>query len=368
MKKVFFVCSLLCFGVVLSAEEMQFVTTLSQPTGSFARVESVNADSPARALQVNFCNSRISSGVVSVSGAVRAAYLKLDNSGSLGGNVPVYQLSTLNLGSGRSFEGGNVWAQEANPAAVKADGTLYGTDMKYLVAELPALEITDTANIKRGGPTGEDLEWGAQYACDYKEASGSISCTGNATYASYVLKSKGGDMREPTATCEDPDYKVNHKSECCASAPETDTDCYYESTSYAWESSGSFDMAAAFGSDWLVRSCQEKCWYQGGNTSCGSGASGVSESLFTTSAIIMKTSDNCSNHSCSGTICDKDWYQSYTCDSDHKNVKFVHLCGYNNMPFTTYCPPKGSGESPRFSGSSMSWTCKETKKVNKNGW
>lgn len=226
MKKFIFACGILFLGVLASAEELKFITTLSQPQGSFARVESSNAERPARALQVNFCNNKVSSGQINVDGAVRAAYLQLDNTGSLGGNVPVYQLSRLNLGGGKTFEGGNVWADETNPARVKADGTLYGRDMSYLVAELPALKITNTANIKRGGPTGEDMEWGAQFPCDYKDANGAISCAGAEKYDSYLLKSKGGTMREPTVSCADQTYKLAHKSECCASAAKTDADCW----------------------------------------------------------------------------------------------------------------------------------------------
>lgn len=160
-----------------TGEEMSFVTTLSQPVASFARVEVQNPDHAAHALQVNFCNTNVSTGNMNLNGAVRAAYLKLENSGSLGGNVPVYQLKTLNLGSNKSFEGGNVWAHEANPAALAVTGTFYGGDMNYLVAELPALKIEDSsgvkADIKRGGPTGQTLEWSAQYTCDYKSDSSS---------------------------------------------------------------------------------------------------------------------------------------------------------------------------------------------------
>ena len=97
----------------------------------------------------------------------------MDNTGSLGGNVPVYQLKTLKLGSTKSFEGGNVWANEANPAKIKAEGTLYGKDMSYLVAELPALQIksgsTVQDNIRSGGPSNQDMEWSAIYPCSYVE-------------------------------------------------------------------------------------------------------------------------------------------------------------------------------------------------------
>ena len=224
MKKIIFAFGFLFCSALLCAEEMQFITTLSQPTGSFARVAATNADRAARALQVNFCNNKVSSGQINADGAVRAAYLKLDDTGSLGGNVPVYQLKTLNLGGNKSFEGGNVWANEANPAKIKADGTLYGKDMSYLVAELPALKITNTANVKRGGPSGEDMEWGAQYACDYKDAEGAINCTGSASYE--LCLRKGGDMREPTSSCAQSSYKTAHKSECCPAAAKTDPDCW----------------------------------------------------------------------------------------------------------------------------------------------
>ena len=57
-----------------------------------------------------------------------------------------------------------MWANEANPAKIKAEGTLYGKDMSYLVAELPALKIKDGSDVKANiinSGDGADLNRGA---------------------------------------------------------------------------------------------------------------------------------------------------------------------------------------------------------------
>ena len=44
-------------GAALQADELKFVTVLSQPIGAFAQVESLNEERPSKTLFVNFCNA-----------------------------------------------------------------------------------------------------------------------------------------------------------------------------------------------------------------------------------------------------------------------------------------------------------------------
>ena len=47
---------LACGATWVQADELKFVTALSQPIGAFANVESINQKRPSEAFFVNFCN------------------------------------------------------------------------------------------------------------------------------------------------------------------------------------------------------------------------------------------------------------------------------------------------------------------------
>lgn len=186
-------------------------------------------------------------------------------------------------------------------------------------------------------------------------------------------KPKGGEAEpEPEKDCSDYEYKNSHKSECCPSASKSDTDCYYQTSTYKWESGADgFTMAGTFGSNWISQACEKNCWRGSSSTDCGKGGD-LFEGVFSNSNVVVKGSQKYENHTCSQSVCDQGWYQSYTCDSSHKGMRFVHLYGYLGGPqgttFLAYCPTKGSGQSPSWNGSMSVWTCKETQTTNKNGW
>ena len=61
MKKILTSMALISLGVaVIQAEELKFVTVLSQPIGAFAQVESLNEERASKTLFVNFCNTSVS--------------------------------------------------------------------------------------------------------------------------------------------------------------------------------------------------------------------------------------------------------------------------------------------------------------------
>uniref|UniRef100_UPI003D0B89D6 hypothetical protein n=1 Tax=Candidatus Avelusimicrobium aviculae TaxID=3416206 RepID=UPI003D0B89D6 len=72
MKKILTSMALISLGVaVIQAEELKFVTVLSQPIGAFAQVESLNEERASKTLFVNFCNTSVSTGKIDVQGMVK---------------------------------------------------------------------------------------------------------------------------------------------------------------------------------------------------------------------------------------------------------------------------------------------------------
>ena len=56
MKKLLLCSFVMCCAVLVSAEDMKFVTLLSQPVGSFSKVELLDPSKPAEIYHLNFCN------------------------------------------------------------------------------------------------------------------------------------------------------------------------------------------------------------------------------------------------------------------------------------------------------------------------
>lgn len=195
MKKVFLVLSLLSGAILLNAEQMQFVTTLSSPLGTFAQLETADYGAVASVPLVNFCNSRASVGSVTLKGA--DTYLQtvlLKNGTELGGNVKEYRISgTLAVNAGGDLEGGRMMANAASlsgasSAKSQVEDTLYAAGLKVKGAKTAGLTIPGQVQTSGQGG-GDELEWSNIYTKDYK-ADGSTS--GSNSYTSYLLKSKGG--------------------------------------------------------------------------------------------------------------------------------------------------------------------------------
>ena len=100
--------------------------------------------------------------------------------------------------------------------------------------------------------------------------------TGTITYTWNQSACKYDKLEECTSlTCDDFSYKMNHKSECCPSAPYTDLACYYECPKYQWTVNGSGNSgypSIVFGSNWVERACRQG--NQSYNVTCNSSVSG----------------------------------------------------------------------------------------------
>lgn len=149
MKKLIVFCMFALFASAAAAEEMKFVTLLSQPVGSFARVELLDSSTPADIFHLNFCNIGSSGGTITVSGtgddAVNAEKLEVQSGAVLGGNVKHYELSSsMTVKTGANFKGGTLQAGTANAEKILVSSVLDAAQDAGGTAEL----ITDTINAK----------------------------------------------------------------------------------------------------------------------------------------------------------------------------------------------------------------------------
>ena len=202
MKKIIFFSASLLLFTAASAEELQFVTTISPPVGSFAHLDAADSTHVTSAPILNFCNTRSSAGKIAIKGA--GAYLKqidIQNGTALGStNTPEYRLGEkLTIENGGTITAGRVMANQVtfddtNYHKSNVTNTLYGNDVAVMGGKTDNMEISSTAKINKSAQKtenlGVELWWDNQYKNDY-DASGNKKTNGK-TYTSFLLKSKGG--------------------------------------------------------------------------------------------------------------------------------------------------------------------------------
>ena len=202
MKKIIFFSASLLLFTAASAEELQFVTTISPPVGSFAHLDAADSTHVTTAPILNFCNTRSSAGKIAIKGA--GAYLKqidIQNGTALGStNTPEYRLGEkLTIENGGTVTAGRVMANQVtfddtNYHKSNVTNTLYGNDVAVMGGKTDNMEISSTAKINKSAQKAENLGvelwWDNQYKNDY-DASGNKKTNGK-TYTSFLLKSKGG--------------------------------------------------------------------------------------------------------------------------------------------------------------------------------
>lgn len=238
MKKLL-VLFLLTMGVCVgNAEEMKFITTLSSPVGTFAQLEAVHPLVYAEAPIVNFCNTRVGAGRMTVNGA--NAYvnnLVLQPSTTMGGNVPEYRIATsVLMYGGGSIKGGRLMANNVgfgSSSQPKSDvtNTLYTNDVMLQGAKTTNLTIPNKVQTTNQG-SGEELEWSNIYANDYTcNDKGNCSVSGSTAYTSYLLKSKGGGSTTPPDCSVGPEGSVKAYKNCSCGgtlyAKWSKTECAY---------------------------------------------------------------------------------------------------------------------------------------------
>lgn len=179
MKKLL-VLFLLTMGVCVgNAEEMQFITTLSSPVGTFAQLEAVHPLVYAESPIVNFCNTRVGAGRMTVNGAnAYVSNLVLQPSTTMGGDVPEYRIATsILMYGGGSIKGGRLMANNvgfwssSQPKSDVAD-TLYTNDVMLQGAKTTNLTIPGQVQTTNQG-SGKTLEWSNEYPCTYASTASS---------------------------------------------------------------------------------------------------------------------------------------------------------------------------------------------------
>ena len=128
MKSFVMTCVFLFSCGLLAAEDMKFVTLLSQPVGSFSRVELLDTSKPAEIFHLNFCNTDASGGTIAVSGSdtypVQAEKLRVLDGATLGGNIKTFDVDTITIGSDITFgdfTGGTLHVNTTAPARIIVD-------------------------------------------------------------------------------------------------------------------------------------------------------------------------------------------------------------------------------------------------------
>ena len=170
------------FGFLTTASfaaQMQFVTLLSQPVGSFAKVELPN-DGTAEIFHLNFCNESAPPSTINVSGTIKAGYLKGDST-RFSSNFDEYRLSdSLEVGQSGTLDVVEMhisnklnlftttnYTEADNSAYVKVARELVArpsSEQNFVthVAAFETMNIPDIANMKvpaTGETEGKDFMW-----------------------------------------------------------------------------------------------------------------------------------------------------------------------------------------------------------------
>ena len=196
--------------VMVQAEELKFVTVLSQPIGAFAQVESLNEERPSKTLFVNFCNQSVTTGKIDVQGMVKMNELRLTGETARAGSSTVkmnYQITDadgLELGNKGSLSGGKLLAKSANPQDITvAAGTNINASSTFIAADIPSMRIGGSTNIVYPAESlvGSNVHWEAttdEYRYNFKvDKDKGVIKDGTTEYKSYPIRTdkRGGECR-----------------------------------------------------------------------------------------------------------------------------------------------------------------------------
>ena len=191
MKKITLISACMLLFTAVSAEQMQFVTTMSAPVGNFARLDAadpthvtrVGNDGDSSSGYLNFCNTRSSVGDIIIKGA--SAYLNqvnIQNGTTLGStNTPEYRLGeNLSIENGGTVTAGRIMAndvtfKDTNFHKSNVANTIYGNDISVMGGKTDNMEISSTAKINKSAQNSayldKEMEWSNEYQCDYNSSS-----------------------------------------------------------------------------------------------------------------------------------------------------------------------------------------------------
>ena len=193
MKKIILLAA--CLAVVpAGAEELKFVTALSQPVASFAHLESVNNKRPAEALFVNFCNTGVSAGTISAKGLVRMNELRLTGNSQVGSSsVMNYQITEptgFAIRAGGSVLGAKLLAEKADPRDVVVEaGVDLNDNASFMAADLASLKIgAHTTVVPSAYSNDYVMIWDDSYKANYEVSSAGVKALPGAAYNSFLLR------------------------------------------------------------------------------------------------------------------------------------------------------------------------------------
>ncbi len=183
-------------GIVNAADNMQFVTVLSSPVGTFSQLEVVHPETQVEVPQVNFCTRRSPGGTINLLGAdAFIQKLTLKESASMGGTAPEFRINTgvISYPSG-TIRGGRLLADTVSFEGMyshksKVTDTLYSKELTVMGAKTDSLTIPGQVQTQDSGVSA-DLEWSNIYTRDYSCNSDGTCTESGPTYTSYLLKSK----------------------------------------------------------------------------------------------------------------------------------------------------------------------------------
>ena len=197
-------------GAALQADELKFVTVLSQPIGAFAQVESLNEERASKTLFVNFCNTSVTTGDINAQGMVKMNELRLTGETARAGsatNKMNYQITDadgLEIGEGGSLSGGKLLANTANPQDITvAAGTNINASSTFVAADIPSMTIGGSTHIVYPAEslTNANVAWEATtdaYRYNFKvDKDKGVIKDGTTEYKSYPIRTdkRGGECR-----------------------------------------------------------------------------------------------------------------------------------------------------------------------------
>ena len=278
MRKIFLTLAVLILGLPSFAENMQFITLLSRPMGTFAAVD---VSGNAEIYDLRFCHAGINSSTINLN-SLNAARLKLNNGAQLRtadnsglavdtsitefkaeediqiGTVDkvcpssfpdsyCYVLVGKNLVYSNNNNGTSLIIDNNGGINIKADTLeLNGTDLTFDAADFPTLNVTNKLHLGTTNP-GAAAQW-SRVDC----AGGNGSST---DCKAKLLHVKGADM------CKTQSYKLAHLKMCCLKSDLHDTDCY------DYQLSGPFITSGATGIG-LSHTCKKDFHNQGHPDNC----------------------------------------------------------------------------------------------------
>ncbi len=187
MKKLYFAVFILLSSCVC-AEEMQFITVLSTPVGSFNRLEAVDPSAPAQGTTVNFCTKVGTEGKVQLKGNnnVDIENTNLSPNTTLGrSNAGDYVLQKITLNSAGELKGSRLLSNVVNVSGqgVGKSNNLYGTTLTVAGAKATTLNVNNGASQITVQHEAADMVWSNEYQTD--------TACGTNCKQQYLLKSKG---------------------------------------------------------------------------------------------------------------------------------------------------------------------------------